>query len=324
MPLLVLLVVLPFSARAQTHARSMLQEVAPEKIATQLDRIVRDRDTVFPSAFSPRKAFIIGGAQTVLVAGSLVGLHQLWYKQYPREPFHTFNDNAEWLQMDKLGHLQSSYSIAQVSANLWGLSNMRYTRATWIGGLTSFGYLTAIEIMDGYSAGWGFSIGDMIANTAGSSLFIAQELLWKTQRIMPKFGFSPSPYAKLRQELLGSTFTEQLIKDYNGQTYWLSVNIASFLKDDTRFPRWLNVAMGYGANGMTGGHANPTMYNAAGNTVTLERYRQYYLSLDIDLRRLKTRSKFVRVLLNTFAFIKIPAPAIEVNKFGVRAYALKF
>jgi hypothetical protein len=277
-----------------------------------------------PAGFNRRTAIIVGTTQTGLITGSLIGLHQLWYKQYPRESFHTFNDAAEWNQMDKLGHFQSSYSIAQISTGLWDLSHMNHCRATWIGGLTSFGYLTAIEIMDGYSTGWGFSVADMIANTGGAALFMSQELIWGEQKVMPKFGFSPSPYAQFRPNLLGSNFTEQLLKDYNGQTYWLSVNVASFLNDESRFPKWLNVAFGYGANGMTGGHGNPLMYNSAGNEITVERYRQYYLSLDIDLRRIPTRSRFLRVLFNTINFIKIPAPAIEVNKFGARGYVLKF
>jgi hypothetical protein len=274
--------------------------------------------------FDKKRAWIVGAAQGALVTGSLIGLNELWYKQYPRERFHTFNDNAEWMQMDKIGHVQSSYTIAQISTNLWDLSHMRHRRGTWIGGLTSFGYLTAIELMDGYSSGWGFSVGDMIANTAGSAFFISQELVWGEQRIVPKFGFSPSPYAKLRPELLGETLAGQIIKDYNGQTYWLSVNVASFLQSDTRVPRWLNIAVGYGANGMTGGHENPVMYNSAGNEITVNRYRQYYLSLDIDLRRLRPRNKFLRLLCTTFAFIKIPAPAVEVNKYGLRGHILKF
>ena len=50
---------------------------------------------------------------------------------------------------------------------------------------------------------------------------------------------------------------QQVLKDYNGQTYWLSANIWSFNKE-SNFPRWLNVAFGYGADGMLYGENNPT------------------------------------------------------------------
>jgi hypothetical protein len=60
----------------------------------------------------------------------------------------------------------------------------------------------------------------------------------------------------LRPNVLGENFLQQTLKDYNGQTYWLSINVASFLSDDTRFPKWLNVAVGYGADGLIGGTEN--------------------------------------------------------------------
>lgn len=274
--------------------------------------------------FSKRTALAVGITEGALITGSLIGLHQLWYKQYPREPFHTFNDNREWLQMDKIGHMQTAYSVGLISTELWDYSHMNHRKATWIGGLTGFSYLTAIEIMDGYSSGWGFSTGDMMANTAGAALFISQELIWNEQHIQPKFGFRKSGYAPYRPALLGSNYVEQVIKDYNGQTYWLSVNVASFLADDTRFPRWLNVAFGYGANGMTGGHQNPVMTNAQGNEITLNRYRQYYLSLDLDLRKLPVKSRFLRAVFTFVSFVKVPLPGIELSQSGVRPLVFAF
>lgn len=276
------------------------------------------------SSYSRKKVVIVSGVQGALAIGSLIALDQLWYKQYPRTSFHTFDDNREWLQMDKIGHAQTAYTTGLISSRLLYWTGMKYNRATWIGGLTGFAYLSAIEIMDGYSEGWGFSIGDMAANTAGSALFISQQLTWNEQRVQMKFGFRRSGYADYRPELLGNGYQEEILKDYNGQTYWLSVNVASFLKEETRFPQWLNVAFGYGANGMTGGHENPVMYNSAGNQITLERYRQYYLSLDIDLQKLPVKSRFLKWVFTFVSFVKIPAPGIELSKNGVRPILLAF
>jgi hypothetical protein len=36
-------------------------------------------------------------------------LNQLWYADYPRSNFRFINDNADWLQMDKIGHFYSTY-----------------------------------------------------------------------------------------------------------------------------------------------------------------------------------------------------------------------
>lgn len=279
---------------------------------------------VVTTKVSKKRLLLVAGTETILATGSLIALNEVWYKDYPRSSFHTFNDNQEWLGMDKVGHMQTAYTTGRISYGLLRWCNLPYKKSIWIGGLTGFVYQTAIEVLDGYSAEWGFSTGDILANASGSALFISQQLVWNEQRIVPKFGFQRSGFAEYRPAILGTNYAEQLIKDYNGQTYWLSVNIASFLKEDTRVPKWLNLAVGYGATGMTGGHANPAMRNAAGNSITFERTRQYYLSFDIDLTRIKTKSRLLRTVFNTFGFLKIPAPGIELNKHGIRPLIFAF
>ena len=295
-----------------THVKLYLRHPAPPPL------IITERP------FNKKRFLLVAGTETVLSVGSLIALNQLWYKDYPRTKFHTFNDNREWLGMDKIGHMQTAYTTGQISFSLLTWCGVKHKKAVWIGGLTGFAYQSAIEIMDGHSEGWGFSTGDMLANASGSALFISQQLIWHEQRIQPKFGFRRSGYAPYRPELLGTSYVEQLIKDYNGQTYWLSFNIASFMNAQTKFPQWLNIAVGYGANGMTGGHFNPPMTNAQGNEITIQRYRQYYLSFDIDLRKIKTRSPVLRTLFNTFGFLKIPAPGIELSQNRVRPLLFAF
>lgn len=278
-----------------------------------------------PAAQFHKKRFIAvtagGGA---LYAGSLVGLNELWYKDHPRSSFHFFNDNGEWLQMDKAGHLVTSAYVGRIGIGLLKWSGVEQRRAAWCGGLLGTFYQTTVEVLDGYSAGWGFSGGDVIANTTGSAFVIAQELVWKEQRMVLKYSFSPSDYAQYRPSVLGTDFTGQMLKDYNGQTYWLSVNVHSFLKEDAKFPRWLNIAAGYGAEGMTGGDFNPPYIDEAGNQLRFDRYRQFYLSLDADLTKIRTRSHLLKAVFETFGFIKIPAPAIEFSKNGIGFKGLHF
>jgi hypothetical protein len=185
-------------------------------------------------------------------------------------------------------------------------------------------FLNTVEILDGFSSGWGFSIGDLSANTAGSLIVITQELAWNEQRIVLKYSFQQSEYAKYNSNLLGKNLQQKLVKDYNWQTYWLSVNLYSFMNHQTKFPKWLNLALGYGANGMVGARTNPAIIDASGNALYFDRYRQFYLSLDIDLTRIKTRSKILKTVFNTIGFIKFPAPALEFNKNGVKGLLLGF
>ena len=217
--------------------------------------------------------------------------------------------------MDKYGHTYSNYQVARLMMGAMDWAGYTKKKQVLIGGLSGFTYMTAIEVMDGYSDGWGFSWGDMAANALGSGLAIGQKLWWNEQRIQLKFSFQRSSYAQYRPELLGKSFATQLLKDYNGQTYWLSINPSSFIKKENKFPKWLNIAFGYGANGMTGAFYNNVLYvDENGNTKTFERYRQYYFSLDADLTKIKTRSKFLKSVFSCINIIKIPFPNLELSQ----------
>lgn len=263
--------------------------------------------------------------ETALAVTTVSILNEQWYKNYPRSAFHLFNDNDEWLQMDKAGHLTTSYFIGRTGINLLKWSGVERRKAAWFGGMLGSAYLGAIEVLDGFSTQWGFSYGDIAANTLGSGIVTAQELIWSEQRISLKYSFRGSRYSQYRPSLLGWGLSERMLKDYNGQTYWMSVNIHSFLNEEARFPRWLNVAFGYGADGMTGGRVNPVNISGVnGDPVVFDRYRQYYFSLDVDLSKIRTRSHFLKALFETVGFVKFPAPALEVNKNGMRFNALGF
>jgi len=258
-----------------------------------------------------RNGVIIG--QAVVAAGTYAALGQLWYDDYEKSDFHFIDDNAEWMQMDKVGHAFSTYHLSNQSANLFRWSGIGQRKSAIYGAATSFAFVSAIEIFDGFSKEWGASAGDIGANFGGAALFIGQELLWKEQRITPKFSFHKSPYASVRPEVLGSTLNEQIFKDYNGQTYWFSANVHSFFKDSNVIPKWLNVAFGYGATGMITGENDPV------NLVFLpekSQMRQYYFSLDADLTKIRTNSHLLKTIFSVVNTIKIPAPTLEVTGKG--------
>ena len=207
---------------------------------------------------------------------------------------------------------------------LWRQTGLSRKQRILTAGISGAAYMTVIEVLDGFSSQWGFSTSDLCANIAGSSLFIAQELAWDEQRIQVKFSFRRNDYgsASLNQkadDLFGNSLLERMLKDYNGQTYWLSTNLRSFSKKSA-LPSWLNIAVGYGAEGMFGGSEN--MQKDKNDIVVFDRrdisrYRQWYFSPDIDLTKIKTKSKFLKAaffLLNSWKF---PAPSIGISKKGI-------
>lgn len=254
-----------------------------------------------------------------LAAGSLIGLNELWYKDYPRSSFQFINDNDQWLQMDKVGHAMTSYHLGKIGYESMQWSGFNENTSIYLGGSIGLIYLTGIEFLDGHSAQWGFSWGDQLANFLGTSSFIAQQKIWKEQRINLKFSYSNTPLAMLNPDQLGRNFQQRVLKDYNGQTYWASINVSSFLASDAAFPRWMNVAFGYGAYGMT------SAKNVVNDVNNFQRTREFYLSFDADLNRVRWPRKWMKITAQILSFIKLPSPALKMQSDGkVKLYALHF
>ena len=258
------------------------------------------------------RTLVIGSSAAYGV--TLIGLNQLWYKDAPRQSFQFFNDNAEWKQVDKIGHFYSSFYFSYGFSRALRWAHVQPRKADIASALTGFLIMVPIEIMDGYSDAYGASGGDLVANAAGSLFFLGQSLAWKEIRLYPKFSVHSTRYATQRPDVLGDGTISQIFKDYNGQTYWLSVDVDKFIT----FPKWLNIGIGYGAEGMVSARDQQNM------ELGLDPCRQYYLSIDFDLTAIRTRSKAIKTLIFFANMIKIPAPAIEFSRKGTRFHALYF
>lgn len=254
-----------------------------------------------------KRAVII--TESVAAGIALIGLNQLWYADYPRSNFHFYNDNDQWLQMDKMGHTFSSYYIGKMGMDALAWTGESKKNQLIYGATLGFAFLTVIEVFDGFSEEWGFSVGDVVANATGTAILIGQELLWDEQRFQLKYSFHQTDNPQYWEETLGDDLLQQSLKDYNGQTYWLSVNIWSFFKDSS-FPKWLNFAVGYGIEGYDGSNSN--------------KYRQFYSSIDVDLTKIKTNSAFLSTVFNVFNFLKIPAPTLEYSENNFKFHLLYF
>ncbi len=298
----------------------------------------------YPDSLHKKRAYWVVGSEAAVVAGSMSALYAAWYKDYSTGQFHWKDDNPEWLYMDKFGHFTTAAYIGKYTYEFNRYAGLSETTSILLSGGISIAYMGTIELLDGYSRGWGFSTGDLYANTAGTALFMGQQFLWHEQRFLMKMSYHSSdvrnlmldhpdykvwyrrdsiPLGTIYKRRFGSSAAENLLKDYNGQTYWLSGNIASFLPEGTRFPKWLNIAIGTGAEGMQGAKGDDK--NVIADFNFRPRYRQYYLSLDVDFTRIKTRSKLLSWIFHSFGYIKFPFPALEYNAYdGIKFHPLFF
>ncbi len=259
------------------------------------------------------------------------GLYTAWYKDYSTGHFHFFNDNQEWLKMDKMGHSFSCYSEAVNGMNLMDYVGLSKNKAMWIGSFIGLGMQTIVEIMDGYSNKWGFSWGDMGADVVGTSLALSQRYFWDEQRIKLCYSFHTSGLRSLRPAVLGANNLTGILKDYNGQTAWLSANIRKFARH-SKFPPWLNVAVGYGAYNMVTGNPNDQAFflDSKGKLHDPSHYQRYpiiYVAPDICLQEIpfikKHRTLFI--IARFLAPLKVPLPTLQYdNNHGLKFHAFYF
>ena len=287
-------------------------------------------DTLTPHQ-KKKRIWLVGGASIVGYSGVMIALSSAWYSQYKQTSFHTFNDFPEWKQVDKVGHFYSAYIESRASMEMWRWTGIDRKKRIWLGGMSGAFYQTVIEVLDGFSTGWGWSWSDFSANILGSTALVAQELAWNDQRIKLKFSFHRKNYndPQLNQrsdKLFGTSSAERLLKDYNGQTYWASMNLKPFFKN-SNLPAWLSVSVGYGAEGLFGGTENigkDDNGNIVFNRPDVKRYRQWFISPDIDLTKIKTNKKGVKFLLTVLSAFKFPTPSLEFYNGKFKAHAIHF
>jgi hypothetical protein len=277
-----------------------------------MEKLAAQNNTIVIDSLNSKKFWGVNTSLAAATFGSHGALYFIWYKNEQLEPFHFFNDCKNWLQMDKVGHGFTAYHINRISSDMYRWSGVQRDKSTWIGLGFSMTYLGILELMDGFSSGWGFSGCDMLANFCGSALYSGQELLFNRQFFIPKFSFSRSPYAGYRPEVLGSTIFEEILKDYNGQTYWMSFSPFGFSRK-TVFLNWLCLSVGYSSDQQLVGNSLSYEYMENGEMKTFHASRQWLFSLDIDLSRIPVKRAWLKKTLKQLNVVKIPFPTFTVG-----------
>ena len=242
---------------------------------------------------------------------SYFGLYQLWYKEYPATSFHFFNDLHEWNYMDKIGHVCTAYHLNKFTYNL--LSSQKINKPLLKSSIYSFAYMLGIEAFDAFYQKWGFSNYDLISNGIGTFIFAIQQKTIQNQIINIKFSSHQSNIAHCRPNLLGKNAVEQVFKDYNGQTYWVTLNIHEIFKQRINILRYINLAIGYSIEGFTGARNNNVIDCNCIECENLNRKSSVLLSLDLNLESLKGKNRLLDLLIKPFSILKIPAPTFILN-----------
>lgn len=244
-----------------------------------------------------------GGRFWTGIGLSYAGIYALpfisWYDWRTARGWRLFNDGGEWQQMDKLGHVWTTYHLSWTYYDWARYNGYPEKRARWLAALLALGFQASIEVVDGFFPKWGASLWDAAANAAGTGLFLLSQYShpW---RVEMRFSFFPSPYAAQRPDALGRG-AAQVLKDYNGQTYWLV-----FLHE--RLP--VGLAVGHGARGMLGGYGREPQ-----SVIQAREWRRWIVSLDPHWEHLLRRPRWA---IRIFVAIKTPFPGIVYERSALR------
>ena len=230
---------------------------------------------------------------------------EVWYVE-PTTNFHTVNfkkDMQSWQFMDKIGHFTDAYFVSDLSSKLYRWAGVSGTGSVWYGALTGFLWTLQIELSDAFMEGWGWSWGDMIFNTLGSGFFVLQQYFYdELGGIHPKVSWHKSDAWK--ENRYYRTITAP-IEDYEGLTFWLSVNPHHYFPKSWKksYPEWLaplSIAVGYSAKGVAS--------NIRGG------YNEVFVGLDLDLRKIPIGddSGLFRFIKSEFNFFRLPMPTVRV------------
>jgi hypothetical protein len=176
------------------------------------------------------------------------------------------------------------------------------------GTLSGWLWMLQIEIADGFFKEWGFSWGDLIANTLGAGFSTLQQIYPdELGGLQPKISYHVSQALKQRKYINDS---KSAIDDYEGMTFWLGVNGYHYMPEKIQkdYPEWLKpfgFALGYAAKGIAdspqGGH------------------KEIFIALDYDLRKLSigNENPVIKFLKNELNIIHLPLPAVRVSPNGI-------
>lgn len=300
-----------------------------QEIENRLDTSSTDKEQ-----FNKPRFYTTLGIGSLIYGSGTYAIVKYWYSDFGFSNFHLFDDKREWLYMDKIGHVYTAYNQSSVMYDGARWTGMKRNSSLWFGVTMGMLLQSTIEILDGFSPKWGFSIADMSANLGGAGLFFTQQKLWGEQKIVMKVSSGVRNYGSnsiistngtsvtslniRADELFGKSFPERYLKDYNAQIYWLSFNLSS-LSGNESIPKWLNLSVGYSGQDMFGGFTNQWT-DSIGNVFNIEnnisRYGQFYLTPDIDFRRIQVKSQFLKALFKAMNLVKFPMPGIEFNTNG--------
>ncbi|MFA6148697.1 MAG: DUF2279 domain-containing protein [bacterium] len=224
-----------------------------------------------------KNAAVIGGI------GITVGIYgsKGWWEEGFSGSFRTvdegwFGRNTYAGGADKAGHAFFTYAGARLLARGFEAIGNDPGRARGLGVWTSLGVMTGVEVVDGFSKRFRFSLEDVVANAAGAAFAVLAET---DPRIDALLDFRLLYRRSDDARRVGET---DPIADYSGQTFLLALKADGIPRlREIPVVRYLELQAGYNTRGYE-----------PNDGVKIDPHRRIYYGIGINLSRLLSDTVF--------------------------------
>lgn len=221
-----------------------------------------------------------------------------------------------YLNLDHASHFMWGLFLAQTTGDLYHWIGFSPRTAALLGSLSSIAEMFYIEYRDGRYGRWGFSIPDATGDVLGALVPLIHTNFPATQIVRFKLSYFPSPlyrYGKVRQAS-GHPYAPSLMDDYEGMTFWMVINPKPLLPKHAadRWPDWLGVAVGVGAQGLHG-YGRKSRGPDRWYPDLPDAQREIYLSPDFDFAHSLGNFEVLRKFTPYFRLLRFPTPALRIH-----------
>jgi len=200
-----------------------------------------------------KNAAVIGGiAATVGIYGATN-----WWEDGFSGSFHTVNEgwfsqNTNEGGADKAGHAYGTYVMTRLLTRTFEAVGNDPGRALRLGTWTSLGVMTGVEVIDGFSKKYAFSLEDVVMNTAGVAFAVLAEVYPSVDALLDFRLLYQKP------DNVQQTGAATPLSDYSGQTFLLVVKTDGIPRlREVPVVRYLEFEVGYNARGYEPNDSTP-------------------------------------------------------------------
>lgn len=236
--------------------------------------------------------------------GANLALHEYfrraWWSGEESDFWTNWERGSAFREQDKFGHMWGGYHLARLGNDVMVAGCVPSGSAIWLSAAYAAAFQLQIELWDGTQAEYGFSPPDLVANTAGTALAVAQAKFPALRAFKPTISYSTTDALKRAPE--GSELRPTV--DYSGQTYWISADVDALLGEDAArlWPGLLRLSLGH----------TITDWVDPATQRTQSAHRRILLSLDIDPSKLPGDHPLWNRVKEELSYWHFPAPAIQL------------